>query len=122
MKLLSLFLLLSISLLAQNKVAYPTFFEKGNGNQSADYEEVLRFYNQLDADFETIQLQTFGLTDSGEPLRVVIFDADKKFDYKTKTEKLFLLINNGIHAGEPDGIDASMQLFRDLALRRIAVP
>lgn len=122
MKQLRLFLLLSISLSAQNKATYPTFFEKGNGNQSADYAEVLRFYNQLDADFETIQLQTFGLTDSGEPLRVVIFDADKQFDYKTKTEKLFLLINNGIHAGEPDGIDASMQLFRDLALQKIAVP
>jgi hypothetical protein len=68
MKLLRLFLLLSISLSAQNKAAYPTFFENGNGNQSADYAEVLRFYNQLDVDFETIKLQTFGLTDSGQPL------------------------------------------------------
>jgi hypothetical protein len=32
------------------------------------------------------------------------------------------LINNGIHAGEPDGIDATMQLFRDLALGKIKVP
>lgn len=122
MKVLSLLLLFALTSWAQKNDSYATFFEKGNGNQSADYTEVLRFYHQLDADFETIKLQTFGLTDSGEPLRVVIFDADKKFDYKTKTEKLFLLINNGIHAGEPDGIDASMQLFRDLALRRIAVP
>jgi hypothetical protein len=30
------------------------------------------------------------------------------------------LINNGIHAGEPDGIDATMQLFRDLG--KIKVP
>jgi hypothetical protein len=30
-------------------------------------------------------------------------------------KKKSLLINNGIH-GEPDGIDATMQLFRDLAL------
>lgn len=122
MKVISLLLLFALTSWAQKNASYATFFEKGNGNQSADYAEVLRFYLQLDADFETIQLQTFGLTDSGEPLRVVIFDADKKFDYKTKTEKLFLLINNGIHAGEPDGIDASMQLFRDLALQKIAVP
>ncbi|WP_295338208.1 hypothetical protein [Flavobacterium sp.] len=122
MKVLSLLLLFALTSWAQKNDSYATFFEKGNGNQSADYTEVLRFYHQLDADFETIQLQTFGLTDSGEPLRVVIFDADKKFDYKTKTEKLFLLINNGIHAGEPDGIDASMQLFRDLALQKIAIP
>jgi hypothetical protein len=122
MKVLSLLLLFALTSWAQKNDSYATFFEKGNGNQSADYTEVLRFYHQLDADFETIKLQTFGLTDSGEPLRVVIFDADKKFDYKTKTEKLFLLINNGIHAGEPDGIDASMQLFRDLALQKITVP
>jgi hypothetical protein len=122
MKVLSLLLLFALTSWAQKNDSYATFFEKGNGNKSADYTEVLRFYHQLDADFETIKLQTFGLTDSGEPLRVVIFDADKKFDYKTKTEKLFLLINNGIHAGEPDGIDASMQLFRDLALQKITVP
>lgn len=122
MKVLSLLLLFALTSWAQKNDSYATFFEKGNGNQSADYKEVLRFYHQLDADFETIKLKTFGLTDSGEPLRVVIFDADKKFDYKTKTEKLFLLINNGIHAGEPDGIDASMQLFRDLALQKITVP
>ncbi len=122
MKVLSLLLLFALTSWAQKNDSYTTIFEKGNGNQSADYAEVLRFYHQLDVDFETIKGQTFGVTDSGEPLRVVIFDADKKFDYKTKTEKLFLLINNGIHAGEPDGIDASMQLFRDLALRRIAVP
>jgi hypothetical protein len=34
----------------------------------------------------------------------------------------YSLINNGIHAGEPDGIDATMQLFRDLALGKIKVP
>ncbi|MBA4134829.1 MAG: hypothetical protein C0525_08895 [Flavobacterium sp.] len=122
MKVLSLLLLFAMTSWAQKKDSYVTFFEKGNGNQSADYAEVLRFYNQLDADFETIQLKSFGVTDSDEPLRVVIFDADKQFDYKAKTEKLFLLINNGIHAGEPDGIDASMQLFRDLALQKITVP
>jgi hypothetical protein len=33
---------------------------------------------------------------------------------KFKKNKAILLINNGIHA-EPDGIDATMQLFRDLA-------
>lgn len=122
MKILSLLLLISLTSLAQKKDSYLTFFEKGNGNQTADYAEVLRFYNQLDTDFETIRIQTFGPTDSGEPLRVVIFDTDKIFEYKTKPDKVFLLINNGIHAGEPDGIDATMQLFRDLALKRIAVP
>ena len=33
-----------------------------------------------------------------------------------------LLINNGIHPGEPDGIDASMMLLRDLAQGKIKAP
>jgi carbamoylphosphate synthase small subunit len=31
-----------------------------------------------------------------------------------KQDKRVLLINNGIHPGEPEGIDASMMLVRDL--------
>jgi hypothetical protein len=39
-----------------------------------------------------------------------------------KKNKAILLINNGIHAGEPDGIDATMQLFRDLARQNKRMP
>jgi hypothetical protein len=41
-----------------------------------------------------------------------------KIDLKQKKNKAVLLINNGIHPGEPDGIDATMQLFLDLALAK----
>jgi hypothetical protein len=115
-----LFFLFSISFAQKN--SHPTFFEKGNGNQTANYQEILDFYEKLDLEFETIQGLNFGFTDSGEPLRVYIFNADKRFDYDFKPEKAYVLINNGIHAGEPDGIDATMQLFRDLAYKKIKVP
>jgi hypothetical protein len=121
MRYFSLFLLLFGSSFAQQN-SNPTFFEKGNGNQSANYQEILDFYEKLDLDFETVQGLNFGFTDSGEPLRVIIFNADKRFDYDFKPEKAYVLINNGIHAGEPDGIDATMQLFRDLAYKKIKVP
>ena len=117
------FLLFTTVLLAQNDSKYATYFEKGNGNQSADYEEILRYYEQLDLDFKTIQVLTMGETDSGERLQVVIFNSDKVFDLNfASSEKSILLINNGIHPGEPDGIDATMQLYRDLALGKIKVP
>lgn len=123
MKLLWLFLGISLGALAQKNDSYATFFEKGNGNQTADYAEILSYYEKLDLDFETIQGLNFGFTDSGETLRVMIFNADKIFDYDFKPDnKVYVLINNGIHAGEPDGIDATMQLFRDLALKKIKVP
>lgn len=117
------FLLFTTIISAQNNSKYDTYFEKGNGNQSADYQEILRYYEQLDLDFKTIQVLNMGETDSGERLQVVIFNPDKVFDLNyASSEKSILLINNGIHAGEPDGIDATMQLYRDLALGKIKVP
>lgn len=117
------FLLFTTVILAQDNSKYATYFEKGNGNQSADYEEILRYYKQLDLEFENIQVLNMGETDSGERLQVVIFNPEKEFDLNyASSEKSILLINNGIHAGEPDGIDATMQLYRDLALGKIKVP
>lgn len=97
-----------------------TTFENGTGNQSATYEECIAFYKKLDAAFETITLQEMGMTDSGKPLHLILFSAAKNFDYTKQKTKI--LINNGIHPGEPDGIDATMLLFRDLALQKIAIP
>ena len=118
-----LFLLFSISLLAQKNNKYVTFFEKGNGNQTGTYQETIAYYKLLTNDFPTIEMQKMGLTDSGEPLHIVIFNPEKQFNFeKIKKNKAVILLNNGIHAGEPDGIDASMQLFRDLALGIIKAP
>ena len=39
-----------------------------------------------------------------------------------RKNKRIILINNGIHPGEPDGIDASMQLVRDVAEKRFTLP
>nr|WP_315211152.1 M14 family metallopeptidase [uncultured Flavobacterium sp.] len=118
-----LFLLFSISTFAQKTNKYDTFFEKGNGNQSASYQETIAYYKILADDFPTIEIQKMGLTDSGEPLHMVVFNPEKQFDFGIiQKNKAVILLNNGIHAGEPDGIDASMQLFRDLALGKIKAP
>lgn len=108
---------------AQNKTDFLTPYEKGNGNQTATYEETIAYFQLLDKSFETVSMQEMGLTDSGEPLHIVTFNPAKDFDFeKIQKEKAVLLINNGIHPGEPDGIDATMMLFRDLALGKTKVP
>lgn len=114
-------LFFSISLFAQKNKAYDTAFEKGNGNQSASYDEVISFYQLLDNDFSTIKMQTMGTEDSGNYLHTVAYSADGKFDYKD-TSKSIIMIVNSIHSGEPDGVDASMLLFRDLATAKIKAP
>lgn len=117
------FLLVLFSIVSFSQKKYLTVFEKGNGNQSATYNQVIEFYKKLDKDFQTIKMDAMGITDCGEPLHVIIFNPDKKFDSRSfDKRKSIILINNGIHAGEPDGIDASMMFFRDLATGKISVP
>ena len=57
-----------------------------------------------------------GETDAGYPLHLVVYDSDGKTQLNTlkNSTKNSVLINNGIHPGESDGIDASMLLLRDI--------
>lgn len=119
-------LLISFSLIAQNKNStqdFLTVFEKSNGLETGTYHEVIAYYQLLADTFPQINLDSIGMTDSGKPLHVVTFNAEKVFDFETiRTTKQIMLINNGIHPGEPDGIDATMLLFRDLAHGKITMP
>lgn len=122
MKLKYLFFLLSSSLFfAQN--AFQTPFEKGNGNQTVTYEEMNSYYENLAKNFKTIQYLKKGEDDNGKPIYVVMYNPfPEKNIEKLRKEKAILLINNGIHPGEPDGIDATMMLMRDLATKKIKTP
>ena len=99
-----------------------TPYERGNGNQTTTYEEMLKFYNELDDKYQTIHIRTYGLTDSGEPLKVVFYNPDSKFNNEDFKNKSVVFINNGIHPGEPDGIDASMMMLRDYAEGKLKTP
>tara|TARA_R110001606_G_scaffold65200_4_gene151008 strand:- start:8554 stop:10296 length:1743 start_codon:yes stop_codon:yes gene_type:complete len=124
------FLLLSVLLLisCQDKVEntktdFPTPFEISNKTETATYDQVIDFYIKLSKEFSTINIQTIGSTDSGKPLHVVTYSAKGDFDFKKLgKDNTMMLINNGIHPGESDGIDATMLLFRDLASNEIDSP
>ncbi len=100
-----------------------TQFEASNGLETATYHEVITFYKTLSESYPSVQLDSFGKTDSGYPLHLVIINPDNNFDFeKITNNKRIILINNGIHPGESDGIDATMMLFRDLADGTISMP
>lgn len=122
MKLKSLLFFLSSSLFsAQN--TFQTPFEKGNGNTTVTYEEMNTYYQDLSKNFNTIQYLEKGKDDNGKPIYVVIYNPfpEKNLE-KLRKDKAVLFINNGIHPGEPDGIDATMMLMRDLATKKIKTP
>lgn len=123
-----LFLILLIFLSCEESVeedrqTFPTVFEESQGKQTATYQEVVDFYLALAKEYAQINVQTIGNTDSGRPLHLVTYNPDGNFNFqKIREDRSILLINNGIHPGEPDGIDASMLLFRDLAQQKLPTP
>lgn len=102
---------------------FETHFEKSNGFETATYQKTINFYNDLAEAYDEINIDSVGETDSGEPLHLVTLNTDKNFDFKNiRKSKRILFINNGIHPGESDGIDATMMLFRDLINGEIDLP
>ncbi|WP_245586352.1 M14 family zinc carboxypeptidase [Olivibacter sitiensis] len=98
-------------------IAQSTSFERDpEHNTTATYEEVVNFYQQLDEQYKEAKLFTYGKTDVGKPLQVMVLSKDGDFDAKSIKQKgkSVILFNNGIHPGEPEGIDASMMLVRDM--------
>lgn len=94
----------------------PTRFEQSNGTQTPPYAEIISWWKSLDAASPYVLMTEKGMSDAGYPLHLVLISADKDFDIASikRKKKAIILINNGIHPGEPDGIDASMLLARDV--------
>ena len=119
--------LLFFSLFAQAAPADTTLttpFERSKGMRTATYEECIAFYKRLAAAHSNIMVGDVGITDIGYPAHAIYYTNDGRFtkdDWK-KGNKIVMLINNDIHPGEPDGVDASMMLLRDAATGRITIP
>ena len=101
-----------------------TRFEQSNGTQTPDYFEIIDWWKKLDLQSGKIKMLTMGITDAGYPLHLVVVsnNGDYNFSNIRKNNKRIILINNGIHPGEPDGIDASMLLARDIVAGKYKIP
>lgn len=110
------FILFLLLFTALKTSAQQTPWELSNKNQTATYDEAILFYKNLAKQYPQAKLLSYGSTDFGKPLHLLVLAKDKVFDPAQirKNDKRVLLINNGIHPGEPEGIDASMMLARDL--------
>lgn len=123
-KIIVLFILIvSCQTATKTDFDFETVFEKSNGLETATYYQTIQFYKNLATAYPSITIDSIGTTDSGKPLHLVTLNPDGNFNYNNiRSEKRILLINNGIHPGESDGIDATMLLFRDIANGTITAP
>jgi hypothetical protein len=119
-----LIILFFATLFLQTTHAQQTPFELSSGTQTATYFQAIDFYKNLDKKYNQLLVKEMGMTDAGYPLHLVLLSSDAKFDATEwhKQNKAVILINNGIHPGEPDGIDACMMIARDIATKKINLP
>ena len=97
-----------------------TVFESTDYKETSTYEEGIAFYTALSQMSEQVSITAHGPTDSGLPLHLVLISSDKDFDINSNRlkGKSILLINNAIHPGEPDGVEASQMLARDIVTNK----
>lgn len=101
-----------------------TRFEKTQGKETPTYEEIIDWWKKADRLSPLVTLQSKGPTDAGLPLHLAIVST-KGFTslYSAKNAgATIILINNGIHPGEPDGIDASMLLVKKVIEKKLTLP
>lgn len=101
-----------------------TRFELSKGTQTPTYFEAIDWWKKLDEKSGKVKMLRMSMTDAGYPLHLVVLanNGDHNFQNIKKNNKRVILINNGIHPGEPDGIDASMLLARDIVEGKLKIP
>lgn len=110
-------------IMAQGDMKTP--FEKNGPNTTTTYSEMISFYKGLEAASPMVKvIELENGTDVGRPLHMVVLTASKIFHPVPlrQADTRIVMIMNGIHPGEPDGIDASMILARDLVMDKMFSP
>lgn len=98
-------------------VAAPVLGQTNLG-ENPTYPELIKRWANLSRQYpRLIKMTEVGMTDSGLPLHLVVIDKSGKFDPVPihKEGKVVVMIINGIHAGEPDGMVASLAFAEKLA-------
>jgi murein tripeptide amidase MpaA len=97
---------------------WQTLYEQSNFLETPNYEQTIEFCQRLADHSPLVHFTTFGVSPQGRDLPLLIIDKDQRFEPQDKGDKLILLIEAGIHPGEPDGKDAGFMLIRDMIIHK----
>ncbi len=93
-----------------------TPYELGNQNQTTTLSDCVAWYEALARSYPSVlRFGVIGTSDAGLPIHAGVVSADGVFDreqIKASGRPVFFN-NNGIHPGEPEGVDGCMALVRD---------
>ena len=86
------------------------YSQQWSANTTPTYEELIAHLQKLDKQHREIRLYNMGASDYGLPIYLCVINGEKdslKTFVKARNNTT-ILINNAIHAGEPDGVNASL--------------
>lgn len=89
-------------------------------NKTVTYDEAISYYKMLASKNSKCKLIECESTDIGKPLHLFVITNDGDFNpasIRSKNKRI-ILINNGIHPGEPCGVDACLGLSNDLLAKK----
>lgn len=89
---------------------------KYDENKTLEYQEIIDSYRYLDQKYPEAKLVEAGSSDAGKALHLFIISSGQQFTPEEihASAMNIILINNGIHPGESNGIDASIEFASDL--------
>ena len=84
--------------------------DKWKGNTSPSYQELITYLKEISSKNKVVELYNMGKSDYGLPIYVCILNGaqDSIQTFKKARKGTTILFNNGIHPGEPDGINACL--------------
>lgn len=100
---------------------WQTTAEKTDYAKTSRYDEAVAYSKKLAAASRgTVAYRSYGKSNEGRDLPLLIAASDRAFrpELAKRQGKAVILIQAGIHAGEIDGKDAGLALFRDIAITR----
>lgn len=85
-------------------------FSQFDGNSTPNYKELISLYESLAEEHKEIELYQMGNSDYGLPIYLCVINGaqDSIQTFEKARNETALLINNAIHPGEPDGVNACL--------------
>ena len=92
--------------------------EKSDWNETAPYAEAVDISHRLERASRFLKVLDMGVTPEGRTMIALVVSKDRAFtpEAAARTNKVVIMIQSGIHAGEIEGKDTVLMLVRDMTV------